>query len=156
MLLCLQLAMLFFSLPCAARRRLLSPQSLSFLHTLRVVSCCSCLRALSLSTCCVRMRHCSLESMPALCCARHWCRNPSGTTHTVWGLVSKGFQAEFSHVVVAVVHRGLALPSRSLAGQANPLWAVTCRTSATLLTPAAVAAFDQVGSGHHSTSSTLC
>ena len=35
----------------------------------------------------------------------------------------------------------------SLAGQASPLWAVTYRTSATLLTPAAVAAFDQVPRG---------
>ena len=34
---------------------------------------------------------------------------------------SKGFQADVSHIVVAVVHCGLALTSRSLAGQANAL-----------------------------------
>ena len=146
LLFCLLLATLFLAFPWAARGHLLSTLSFSSLHTLRVVSCCSCLRALSLSTCCVWMRRCSLESMPALC-ARHWCRSPAGTTHAVWCRVSKGFQADVSHVVVAVVHRGLALPSRSLARQANPLWAVMYHTSATLLTPAAVAAVDQVPRG---------
>ena len=34
-------------------------------------------------------------------------------------LFPEGFQADVSHVVVAVVQRGLALPSRSLADQAS-------------------------------------
>ena len=92
---CLLLAVLFISFPCTERFVIYSG-----------------LRALPLSTCCVWMRYCSLESMPALSCGVHWCRHLAGTAHVVRDSVSNGFQVDVSHVVVAVVHRGLAQPSR--------------------------------------------
>ena len=79
--------------------------------------------------------------------ARHWYRHAAGTTHVVRPCF-EGLSGRRLHVVTGVVLRGLALPSRSLAGQANPLWTVTYRTSATLLTPAGVVAFaDQAPRG---------
>ena len=69
------------------------------------------------------------------------CGHHSRCVRPCFQRVSKGFQPDISHVVVAVKNRGLALPSRSLADQASHLHAIMYRTSATLMTTATVAAF---------------
>ena len=116
-------------------------------HALRVVNCCYH-RASPFSTCCTWMRYCSLTSMPAQTCARHWCHS-CGLHSRCAGPYYQGFQTYSSHVVriLAVLPPlrscSVALLCRQspLASQAQALSAVTRRTSATLLTPAAVAAF---------------
>ena len=142
---CQLLPMLFISVPCAVRGHFLRSQSPVPLQVLRVdeilifgVHACAVLRGALVPPQCGHhsrcVRHCFLR-------------------------VSKEFQADVSHVVVAVVQRGLALPSGSLADQAIFLQAITYRTFATLMTPAAVAAFHLpwclLIRGHSSTSSAL-
>ena len=128
-------------------------------HTLCVGTRALFLRAVPLSTCCVWMgRLFALESVCLHSCARHWCHNPAGTTHVVRPCF-EGRSGRRLHVVTDVVLRGLPLPSKSLAGQANPLSAVPCRTSATSDSygPLLPLLTRHLGvSGCHSTNSAFC
>ena len=159
MLFCLVLATLFFSFPFAARGRLLSPahgqllspQNFSPLKTLRVVTFAliselfssphaACGDDIVLWSPCL---HCAVRGT--------WCRYPA--EHPPRG-VEPCFQRRRSRPLLVVrfwlscqrcvrALCGLSVPSRSLG------WPIPCRllcvaTSATLVTNAAVAAFDHV------------
>ena len=84
------------------RGHLLLSQSSSPLHVLRVDK----ILFFGVHTCVARGTGAATRRAPLTLCV---------------SLLPRGFQADVSHVVVAVVHRGHALPSRSMAGPTNPL-----------------------------------
>ena len=75
--------LLFFSFPSAARVLAAAPELLSSPHSVCVVTRALSSELLPLSTCCVWMGCCCFESLCLLSRARHWRRNPGGTTHVV-------------------------------------------------------------------------
>ena len=160
MLFCLQLAMLFcpllamhffsFFSPSAARGYLLLPLSFSRLHTLCVGSLVLCPQSFSLST----LAGCGrdavvLESVCLFSRARHWRRNPAGTTHVVRPCF-QGLRADVCTLSLVVVLCGPSSPSRSswfMTSISNRLFRIAC-ARLRLVTPAAVAASaDQVPRG---------
>ena len=156
MLFCLLLATPFFSFPCAARGRLLSPahgdllspQNFSPLKTLRMVTC-SHLKTFLLSKRCVwSLLLSSQNSFPlhilredmTLFCGVHACTvlcetlaaaTLRSTTHVVWSLVSKGVRSRPLHAVrfwlSCLLCAAFFCCRGPLAGRTNPLSAVVCR-----------------------------